>query len=370
MTRSYQLKPFVVVTELHDGSIKFCSTVGRSYILHSKFAHLYTANRDILFSAKDSQSLVGESDQIALLRDELLRAGLIECKVPDGDGIPNRYRSQMTFFSLFDGAEKKRQNYYQRLRETSVVIIGMGGVGCHVAMALTLAGVRELIVVDYDIIEEHNFNRQFLYTHRDLGKKKTEVAANKLKELNPDILVRSVDKKITCVEDVQELLDNVHFLCCAADFPFHYIYRWINQACISGGIPWIQANSAEASGFVGPLVVPGNTSCYGCIEEQWQRNDPNYLFEIDQLNRDKSLYHEKATSLSAAIGMLGNYAALEIIKSITGFAPPETLDCQVSIDFGTMNMSKTQFARLGDCPVCAEKRTDQGLVDTSNGNQG
>lgn len=352
MSVSYQLKPFVVVTELRDGSLKFCSTPRRAFILPPAVAHLYKVHKDILFSVQDSQLLVGEVAQVALLRSELIEAGLVERKILREKGAANRYRSQMTFLSIYDGAEQERYDYYEKIRQAEVLIIGVGSVGCHVAMALVLSGVRKVILVDYDIIEESNLGQQFLYTYKDLGRKKIEVAKNKLQELNPDVVVRSVEKEVSSVEDVQGLLGNVQFLCCAADFPFHYIYRWINQACVSVRIPWMQANSAEATGFVGPLIAPGITSCYGCIEEQWRRNDPNYLFEIDQLNRNKNLYHEKATSFSPAIGMLGNYAALEIIKSITGFARPETMDCQVSIDFGTMNMRKTQFKRLSDCQVC------------------
>ena len=82
------------------------------------------------------------------------------------------------------------------LKNSSVLIAGVGGLGGFSATYLTLAGVGNIIIVDNDIVEESNLNRQVLYREGDIGKKKVYVAKMRLEELNPDVKVTAIEKKI------------------------------------------------------------------------------------------------------------------------------------------------------------------------------
>lgn len=207
-------------------------------------------------------------------------------------------------------------------------------------------------LVDFDIVEENNLNRQILYKEADIGKYKVKAAKKRLKEFNSTVNIDAINRRVKSKKDLVDLVNNIDFFVCAADYPFHYIYRWVNEACVKKKIPWIQANSAESTGFVGPLVVPGKTSCYGCIETMWKKKNPNYLYEVDILNKRPELYREKSSTLGAAMGILGNFTALEIIKFITGFAKPATLNYQFSLDVGNLTFQRRYFRRNRNCPVC------------------
>ena len=84
----------------------------------------------------------------------------------------------------------------ERLREARVMIAGVGGLGGFSALYLAMAGIGELVLVDYDSVEESNLNRQILYTTEDLGRKKVEVARERIEKINPEVSVEIVEERI------------------------------------------------------------------------------------------------------------------------------------------------------------------------------
>jgi bacteriocin biosynthesis cyclodehydratase domain-containing protein len=357
--QKYRIKPYVILSRRCDGSIRFCFTYKKSYLLPKAYSSIFDQYIDSILSENPNNENLVPSDilkKIKLLRNDLIAVGILE-RAPDiNQTISEKYKSQMTFFSIFDGTTSARYDYQQKLLTSKIAILGMGGVGSHVAVSLLSAGVGFLKIMDYDKIEASNLNRQFIYKETDIGKLKTRVARERLIDFNPLAKIHAINRKVKSSRDLIDLVEGVDFFVCAADYPFHYIYRWVNDVCVKKRVPWIQANSAEATGFVGPLVVPGKTSCYGCIESVWKKKNPNYLYEIDVLNKDETLYHGKSSTLGSAIGIIGNFTALEIIKHITGFTKPATLNCQLSLDFGDLTLNKQRFRKIKDCPICGSIR--------------
>lgn len=85
------------------------------------------------------------------------------------------------------------QEKFDKLANSSVAVFGLGGVGSYVAEALVRAGVGKLLICDNDVIAPHNVNRQLFALHSTVGKKKTEVAAERLKDINPDVVIDARD---------------------------------------------------------------------------------------------------------------------------------------------------------------------------------
>ena len=95
------------------------------------------------------------------------------------------------------------------LKNSSVLIAGVGGLGSFSAIYLALAGVGNIIIVDNDIVEESNLNRQVLYKEMDIGKKKVFVAKMRLEELNPDVKVTAIEKKIDENFKISQKIDTI-----------------------------------------------------------------------------------------------------------------------------------------------------------------
>ena len=95
----------------------------------------------------------------------------------------------------------------------SAVIIGCGGLGCNIAVHLAGAGIRKLVIIDFDTVSESNLNRQFLYMAEDIGKSKVILCAERLKKYSPETEIICINKRINCTNDLSEIKNcNIVFL--------------------------------------------------------------------------------------------------------------------------------------------------------------
>jgi molybdopterin/thiamine biosynthesis adenylyltransferase len=163
-----------------------------------------------------------------------------------------RYRRQIALF----GEEAQ-----ERLASARVVIAGAGGLGCPVALYLAAAGVGEIRLVDGDVVDRSNLNRQVLHGERDIGRAKVESAAAKLRAQNPDI--RVVATYATVNEgNAAALAGGADLIIDATDnFPVRYI---LNRVALQTGVPLIHG---AVRGFDGQAttIIPGRTACLECI---------------------------------------------------------------------------------------------------------
>lgn len=148
----------------------------------------------------------------------------------------------------------------KRLLEASVCIAGAGGLGCPVSLYLAAAGIGYLRIVDCDIVSRSNLNRQVLYGERDIGKSKAGVAAEKVRSLNPDIMVEPVEVFLSG-DTVSTVTDGVDLIVDALDnYPARYL---LNKIALEKGIPLVHA---AVTGYFGQMltVLPGRSACLRC----------------------------------------------------------------------------------------------------------
>jgi molybdopterin/thiamine biosynthesis adenylyltransferase len=187
----------------------------------------------------------------------------------------------------------------ERLKESRVLIAGAGGLGTVVSTYLAAAGVGILRIVDCDVVEESNFNRQILHWSGDLGRPKTASVAEKLAALNPLIRVEEIPGRIdeTNIDAMAETCDLI--VDAMDNFPTRYL---LNRTALRKGIPFIHG---AVRGLYGQAttVLPGKTPCLRCI---FPGSPPPELFPI----------------IGATCGVIGSVEATEVIKLITGRGEP------------------------------------------------
>ena len=136
-----------------------------------------------------------------------------------------RYKRQILLFGE-EGQEK--------LKKAKIFIAGAGGLGSPISIYLAVAGVGTITIVDMDVVELTNLNRQILHYDRDIGKKKTVSAEEKLREINPDITVKAIDTTID-EANVAKLVGNSDGIVDAMDnFPTRYL---LNETAVKKNIP-------------------------------------------------------------------------------------------------------------------------------------
>ncbi|XP_009616972.1 ubiquitin-like modifier-activating enzyme 5 [Nicotiana tomentosiformis] len=166
---------------------------------------------------------------------------------------------------------------YERIREFSVAIVGIGGVGSVAAEMLTRCGIGRLLLYDYDKVELANMNRLF-FRPEQVGMTKTDAAVQTLSEINPDVVLESYTLNITTVEGFDTFmssLTNKSFrptksgsgvdlvLSCVDNYEARMV---VNQACNELNQTWMESGVSEdaVSGHI-QLLIPGESACFACV---------------------------------------------------------------------------------------------------------
>ena len=224
----------------------------------------------------------------------------------------------------------------RRISESSVLLIGVGGIGCPAAAYLASSGVGRIVACDFDTVDETNLGRQVLYGPGHIGELKADVAAARLRKINPEIDVTAITERLsgaalaTAVADVDVILDG------SDNFATRFE---VNDACVEAGRRLI---SGSAIRLEGQLAVFGPdyaaSPCYRCLYEE----------------ADESLGSCAGNGVLAPIpGVIGTMMAVEALKFLAGVDSPVPL---LRLYDGTAS----EFRHLGvskrpECPVCAPK---------------
>jgi bacteriocin biosynthesis cyclodehydratase domain-containing protein len=231
-----------------------------------------------------------------------------------------------------------------------VLILGVGGVGTSVALALAMAGCGRLTLVDFDRIELQNLNRQLLFNADDVGKAKVDVAKESLLKVNPEIEIATIDSRLTSAGHVRELIESVKpdFVSAAADRPTVAIDRWINDACFALGIPF-SSNSVSGNTALFWTKVPGMTGCFNC-DDLWARTNAPDQYEVKRYREKHDLI--AATSAFSFTAMtIGAMTASDIVRSLVKW-PVASAGRAILVDFSTLRMLDYERPAHPDCPTC------------------
>ncbi|HHY0340149.1 ThiF family adenylyltransferase [Vibrio cholerae] len=148
----------------------------------------------------------------------------------------------------------KLSNPFDFHSDIHIGIIGCGGTGANIAMCLALSGVKRISLIDYDIVDITNLNRQFAYDCQDLGASKTLSLKNKLIRLNPNLSIKTYEQKITKTQDLNCLSKDINFLVSAIDKPAIKASYFTVQYALNRDIPIILGAVGYDSFDAGPLL--------------------------------------------------------------------------------------------------------------------
>jgi len=193
-----------------------------------------------------------------------------------------RYKRQILLF----GEEGQ-----ERLKKAHIFIAGAGGLGSPISIYLAVAGIGTITLVDKDVVELTNLNRQILHYDRDIGRKKTASAEAKLRDINPDITVKVIDTTID-ETNVDRLVGSADGIVDAMDnFPTRYL---LNETAVKKKIPLFHGAIRGLYGQA-TTIIPGKTPCLACI---FPKAPPKEIFPV----------------VGVTPGFIGMVQATEVIK--------------------------------------------------------
>jgi molybdopterin/thiamine biosynthesis adenylyltransferase len=165
-----------------------------------------------------------------------------------------RYNRQLKIPEFGEESQKK-------LKESHIVIVGMGGLGCASGIYLTAAGVGKITIIDFDVVELSNLNRQVLYGEEEIGEKKVFAAQRKLSKLNPQAEIIPVFATVK-ENNISQFMKGAQVVLDGLDnFSTRLI---VNSACVRHKIPFIHGGVARFRGLL-TTILPGETACLACL---------------------------------------------------------------------------------------------------------
>ena len=232
----------------------------------------------------------------------------------------------------------------RKLINAKVLIIGAGGLGSPSAVYLALAGVGKIGIVDFDIVEVSNLQRQILHHNDDVGRPKVVSAQDALHAYNPDVEV-VVHETMLSSENAMEIISQYDIVINGADnFPCRYL---VNDACYLLGKTLVDGSILIFDGQA-TVFIPGS-GCYRC------------LFPVPPPPGMVPNCAE-AGVLGALTGLVGSIQATETLKLILGIG--ESLQSRLLlIDALAMDFREVRMKRNPACPLCGENPTVTELID-------
>ena len=233
----------------------------------------------------------------------------------------------------------------QKLKAARVLCIGAGGLGSPLALYLGAAGVGTLGIVDFDVVDYTNLQRQIIHATADVGRKKLDSAAEKLKAINPFLNIRKFETRLTS-ENALELFRDFDIVADGTDnFPTRYL---VNDACVLTGKPNVYGSIFRFEGQASVFATKDGP-CYRCLY-----SDPPPPGLVPSC--------AEGGVLGILPGLVGVIQATEVIKLILGKGDP-LIGRLLLIDALGMKFRELKLRKNPDCPVCGTHRTITKLID-------
>ena len=234
----------------------------------------------------------------------------------------------------------------RRLLESSVLLIGAGGLGSPASLYLAAAGVGTLGIVDDDVVDESNLQRQIAHSTQRLGDPKVESARDTLTALNPDVEVKTFNERLSSENIDRILSEGWDVIVDGADnFPTRYL---VNDASVWHGIPVVHGSIYRFEGQA-TVFQPGEGPCYRCL---FPTPPPPELAPSCA----------EGGVLGVLPGVIGSLQANETIKLLAGIGEP-LVGRLLLFDALSATFTEVTLRRDPDCPVCGEHPTVTEYID-------
>ncbi|MGM1058940.1 HesA/MoeB/ThiF family protein [Saccharothrix sp. Mg75] len=260
-----------------------------------------------------------ERDVRAAISD-LIRAGYVEdaAEVAPGELSEaewKRYDRGRRLWRWMDRTPRRTSWDVQLLlKRAAVLVVGIGGVGSTAALSLVMSGVGRVHCVEPDMVELSNLNRQVLFADADVGRFKVDVAVERLRAHNSDVVVTGERAVVGSLAALQALAEGFDVVLLAADRP-SVIRRWANRAYLETGTAWVHGGYHGPQAIVG-LYRPGSGPCYECLYAE-QKTRPTPMPVRTPWPAVTRQPRQHAVNAVTA-GITGHLAAHAVMSLITG----------------------------------------------------
>lgn len=226
----------------------------------------------------------------------------------------------------------------QKINQAHALIIGAGGLGSPAALYLASAGVGKITLVDNDVVDLTNLQRQILHTTERIGQPKVSSGQQTLQQINPEIEIIALQERLQGQRLEQLVQSATIVLDCCDNFTTRHA---VNQACVDYAVPLVSGAAISFDGQISVFDTRDNTSpCYACLFP------PDQQFEEAQCST--------MGVFAPLVGIIGSTQAAEALKVIMGIGKP-LIGRLLLLDAQNMEWTPIRVARNATCAVCGKR---------------
>jgi len=303
------------------------------------FVNVYLNDEDIRYLSKDATP-VGDADTISLVPS--IAGGSTVAAPPEEAALTKdeilRYSRHLIIPEV--GIEGQ-----QKLKAAKVLLVGAGGLGAPLGLYLAAAGVGHIGMVDFDVVDFTNLQRQVIHSTADVGRKKLDSAAEKMQAINPNVKITRHEVALSS-ENALDILKDYDLVVDGTDnFPTRYL---VNDACVLLNKPNVYGSIFRFEGQATVFAYEGGP-CYRCL---YPEPPPPGLVPSCA----------EGGVLGILPGTIGLIQATEAVKLILGIGQP-LVGRLLLYDALSMRFRELKLRKNPECPVCGEHRTITKLID-------
>jgi adenylyltransferase/sulfurtransferase len=303
------------------------------------FVNVYLNDEDVRYLGKDATA-VKDGDTISLVPS--IAGGSALATPPAEAALSNEEILRYSRHLIIPEVGMEGQ---QKLKAAKVLLIGAGGLGAPLGLYLTAAGVGRIGIVDFDVVDSTNLQRQVIHSTADVGRKKIDSAAEKMRGINPNVTVVKHEAALTS-ENALEILKDYDYIVDGTDnFPTRYL---VNDACVLLGKPNVYGSIFRFEGQATVFAYEGGP-CYRCL---YPEPPPPGLVPSCA----------EGGVLGILPGTIGLIQATETVKLILGIGEP-LVGRLLLYDALGMRFRELKLRRNPECPVCGDRPTITKLID-------
>lgn len=264
-----------------------------------------------------------------------------------------RWSRNVDFFGSICKYDENKYSLQKDLLDAKVCLLGCGGLGTHILYDLTAVGFINLTIVDFDKIELSNLNRQILYKESDINEYKVHKAKERVLEFCPKANINAINIKLDSDISIRNIITGHDLVICVADKP-RDIVHWLNSACVSENIPFINGGLDVRRGAV-YSVIPRKTGCVACWVSSVNKSDNRIANKILDIEKEEDYtMRQPGPAIVPLVSIITGFMVAEAIKIITKIQPPELTNKFKEFIFDDLstNISET-WIKQPNCEVCS-----------------
>ena len=348
------LSSTVSIVKISDSVLEFFKTNTRQQV---RIRVPDDTIKDIASSLDGTLTIEQIAEKHSVTKDDLMnllsfleRKGLLETSLPHDDfDSYSKYRRVIHFLQDYASSHEQLVEYWRRIRNSRVLIIGLGAVGSWVAVNLVQSGVKNLVLMDPDVVDASNLHRQLGYTEADIGKLKVDVMEDRLRDLDSVNIIKSssyLDEKSLNLFN-NESIDLI--INCADKPTVDATSLWVGEYAMRRGITHIVGGGYNLHlSLIGQTIIPGETACACCFQKQLEEQntiDSRRVKKLSVKNRKIGSFGPMSSMIAAIVGM-------DAVKVLSGCTVPANINRRGEFNIYTMDIQYQQFERRNDCEWC------------------